>query len=175
MILSFFIMNNNPQKLLENRYHVVPRTIILIIVDGKVLLQKAPVDKKIFPGLFNGMGGHIERGEDVLSAAKRELLEEAGILCDDLQLTGTIFIDVKPEQGILLFVFSGEKYNGEPLDSEEGSLHWISLEELETINVVEDLPELVNRIMSFKKSGRMFFGKYIYDDEGKKTAIFNVD
>ena len=102
-------MANNPQRILNGRYQVVPRTIILIIKNGQVLLQKAPDSKKIFPGFYNGIGGHMERGEDILAGARRELFEEAGITCEDLKLAGTIMIDVDVDQGILLFVFSGEQ------------------------------------------------------------------
>ncbi len=105
-------MTSTPQVILHNRYQVVARTIIFIFIDGKVLLQKGSLTKKINPGLWNGLGGHIERGEDVLSAARRELNEEAGISCNNLQLNGTVVIDVNKSEGILLFVFSGDNYSG---------------------------------------------------------------
>ncbi len=167
-------MSKNPQRILKGRYQVVPRSIILLIKDGKVLLQKAPENKKIFPGFYNGIGGHIERGEDVLSGAIRELKEEAGILCDDLSLMGTIMIDVEDEQGILLFVFSGQKIRGDISDSEEGSLHWIEIGALDSINVVEDIPELVSRVIQARDTGKQFFGKYLYDEDGKRVTSWVV-
>jgi len=163
-------MSKNPQRILKGRYQVVPRSIILLIKDGRVLLQKAPETKKIFPGYYNGIGGHIERGEDVYSGAVRELREEAGIICSDLVLSGTIMIDVEDEQGILLFVFSGQNIQGEITDSEEGSLHWVSIEDLESIKVVEDIPELVKKINQSRETGRPFFGKYLYDEFGKRMT-----
>lgn len=163
-------MSKNPQRILNGRYQVVPRTIILLIRDDLVLLQQAPETKKIFPGYFNGMGGHIERGEDVYHGAVRELHEEAGITCDDLTLCGTIMIDVEDAQGILLFVFSGSQFSGKISSSEEGSLHWIEISKLKTLKVVEDIPELVERIQRARESGRMFHGKYQYDKAGKRIA-----
>ena len=66
-------MTINPQRILQGRYQVVPRSIILLIKNHQVLLQLGSSDKKIFPDHFNGIGGHIERGEDILVAARREL------------------------------------------------------------------------------------------------------
>ena len=165
-------MSKNPQRILNGRYQVVPRTIILLMRNDLVLLQQAPETKKIFPGYFNGIGGHIERGEDVFSGAVRELREEAGISCEDLALYGTIMIDVEAPQGILLFVFSGSKVNGNINDSEEGPLHWVDISKLKNLKVVEDIPELVERIQQSKDSGRMFHGKYLYDDKGKRITTW---
>ncbi len=167
-------MTKNPQKVLKGRYLVVPRSIILLIDEDKVLLQKAAENKKIFPGYFNGIGGHIERCEDVLSGAIRELKEEAGITCDDLRMAGSILIDVEKETGILLFVFTGSRLNGRLMPSEEGTLHWVKIDQLNQIKVVEDIPELVARVLDFNSNGKLFFGKYIYDETGERTASWVV-
>lgn len=167
-------MGKNPQKVLKGRYLVVPRSIILLIDGEQVLLQKAAENKKIFPGCYNGIGGHIERYEDVLAGATRELKEEAGVTCDDLHLAGTIMIDVETDTGILLFVFTGSKIIGELIPSEEGTLHWVRIDQLKQIKVVDDIPELIARVLDFNASGKMFFGKYVYDEEGERTASWAV-
>ena len=41
-------------------------------------------------GKYNGLGGKIERDEDVVACMRREIREEAGIECDELHLAGTI-------------------------------------------------------------------------------------
>ena len=163
-------MVTHPQKILADRYQVVPRSIILLIKDDRVLLQKAPESKKIFPGLYNGIGGHIERGEDVLTGTRRELHEEAGVSCSDLHLAGTIMIDVRPLEGILLFVFTGSNLDGEPVQSSEGTLHWIRVDQLIQYKVVEDIPELVAKIQEQEETGELFFGKYLYDENGQRST-----
>lgn len=165
-------MTKNPQKILKGRYQVVPRTIILLLKDKKVLLQKAPETKKLFPGFYNGLGGHIERNEDILSAARREVLEESGLSCTNLKLYGSVLIDVNENQGILMFVFSGDDIKGELIASPEGSLHWIDVESLDTINVVEDVPELITRITQIGSSGKLFHGRYWYTQDGKRQTEF---
>ena len=161
-------MTKNPQVILKGRYQVVPRTLILLFNENSVLLQKGALTKKIYPGYFNGLGGHIERGEDVLSAAKRELLEEAGLNCTDLHLCGTILIDVEENNGILLFVMTGEEPAGVLMESEEGSLHWIKVLDLSNYQIVEDIPEIIERIFKNKKKGIIFHAHYAYDNEGKR-------
>src|SRR5439155_23014892 len=41
-------------------------------------------------GKYNGLGGKVEPGEDVVSGMRREVLEESGLICESLQLAGTI-------------------------------------------------------------------------------------
>ncbi len=41
-------------------------------------------------GKYNGLGGKMEPGEDILHCIKREIYEEAGIVCDKTILRGTI-------------------------------------------------------------------------------------
>ncbi|MBM7787966.1 NUDIX domain-containing protein [Tenggerimyces flavus] len=53
---------------------------------GRVLMQHRTDDAPISPGLWTPPGGHLEPGEDALTAAHRELLEETGLRCPDLAL-----------------------------------------------------------------------------------------
>ncbi|MFZ2187813.1 MAG: NUDIX hydrolase [Candidatus Moraniibacteriota bacterium] len=58
-----------------------PAATIIAIQDGKIVVQsQEQPHKKPFISL---PGGFIEKGEDVLAAAKRELLEETGLKSDD--------------------------------------------------------------------------------------------
>ena len=165
-------MNKNPQKIIKDRYQVVPRSLILVFQHGKVLLQKGAPTKKIWAGRYNGLGGHVEKGEDVLSSAKRELFEEAGIQCEDLRLFGMVAIDVEQEQGILMFVFSGKQVTGTIVLSDEGTLEWVDLQKVKSLPVVEDIP-LILDLIGKHQSGDLFFGHYSYDSDGRLVAKFN--
>jgi 8-oxo-dGTP diphosphatase len=162
---------NNPQKILSGRYQVVPRTLILVIDNGKVLLQKGAQTKKLWAGLYNGLGGHVERGEDILTSAKRELYEEAGITCRELKLAGMVTIDVHENDGILMFVFSGRKPEGVVRGSIEGNPEWIEISKINDLSLVEDIPMMIDKLL--KNNNELFFGHYAYDEQGKLIATFN--
>jgi 8-oxo-dGTP diphosphatase len=166
-------MSKNPQVILNDRYQVVPRTLILVFQGESVLLVKGAKDKKIWPGYYNGLGGHIERGEDVLTSARRELWEEAGLRCLDLHLRGTVTIDVEPENGILMFVLSGSEIEGSLSESAEGSLHWVKIADLDQILAVEDIPEIARRLFTTLDSREVFHAHYAYDSTGKRITTFS--
>jgi len=159
-------MGKNPQQLLKGRYLVVARTLILLFKDYRVLLQKGAPTKKIWAGKYNGLGGHIERGEDVLSAARREALEESGFDVTDMRINGVVMIDVEPEQGICMFVLSGRQLEGTMRPSDEGTLEWIEASEVGVYPCVEDLPILIPRVLR----GEFFSLQYLYDEKGVLTV-----
>lgn len=169
-IMGIILMPSTPQLIVANRYHVVPRTIFFVFHQNKVLLLKGAKDKKINAGLWNGLGGHIERGEDIVSAAKRELLEEAGIQCDKPVLCGTIMIDVKENDGILLFVFGGKVNDVSFTNSLEGNLAWFPVDKVPSDEVVDDVEMLISRVIQIFKSGKQFHLLYSYDVSGNRIT-----
>src|SRR5262245_33375866 len=60
--------------------------------DGKqvVLIHRTGGPGDHHAGKYNGLGGKLEPGEDVVTCIRREVREEAGIECDELLLRGTI-------------------------------------------------------------------------------------
>ena len=158
-------MNN--QVMLPNRYTVVPRTLIFLFDGDSVLLLKGAPTKKIWAGLYNGVGGHVEKGEDILSSARREVLEETGLQVEDLELAGIIMIDTEKEQCICGFVFRGSHCTGTPISSDEGELEWVSMHEFNRFPLVEDLPIILPRIWQKKDDEEPFYAIYSYDSKGR--------
>jgi 8-oxo-dGTP diphosphatase len=84
-------------------------------------------------GKYNGLGGKVERHEDVVSSLKREIREEAGLECGRLLLRGTISWPGFGKQGEdwFGFVFRIEEWQGTPLTSNaEGALEWVSVDRI---------------------------------------------
>ena len=81
-------------------------------------------------GKYNGLGGKIERDEDVVACMRREIREEAGIECVSMQLRGTISWPGFGRNGEdwLGFLFLIDRFSGEaPARNEEGDLEWVEI------------------------------------------------
>lgn len=147
------------------RYKVIPRTLIFITYQEKVLLLKGSPHKKLWANRYNGVGGHIEPGEDVLTSARRELMEETGLSIDSLFLCGTVVVDVETDTGILLFVFKGESASDAIQSSSEGTAEWVRVDGWSDLPLTEDLPVLLPKVLKFKPGQAPFYAHSGYDEE----------
>lgn len=149
---------------------LIPRTAIFVRDEDEYLLIKGAPTKRLWAGKYNGLGGHVERGENILFSAQRELLEETGLLAD-LWLCGTVIVDAG-EVGICLFVLCGENPRGEIKSSGEGSVEWVRRDAVLHLPVVEDLPILLDRVHSMKRGDPPFSARSYYDENDKLTVVF---
>src|SRR5512136_575503 len=129
-------------SLKRQRYTVIPRTLVFITRGDHILLLRGAPSKRIWANRYNGIGGHIERDEDIYCAALREIREETGLDVEGLRLVGLINVDGDQPTGIMLFVFTAQSRSGAPVPSEEGTLEWIARDQLAQIDLVEDLPTI---------------------------------
>ena len=163
-------MPQSDQGVTDYRYKVIPRTAIFLRRGDLVLLLQGAPTKRLWANKYNGLGGHIERGEDVLSAAKRELLEETSLTAD-LWLCGTLIVDAG-ETGICLYIFSGDCLVGEPESSDEGLAEWIPFDRIGELDVVEDVPIIVSKIRHMQRGDPAFSALSKYDAQDKLIVEF---
>jgi 8-oxo-dGTP diphosphatase len=103
--------------------------------DGKRVLlihrNRRPDDPHF--GKYNGLGGKLDRGEDVVSGVRREIREESGLECDELILRGTINWPGFGKHGEdwFGFIFRVDRWHGTArAENEEGTLEWVDLDRL---------------------------------------------
>jgi len=159
----------------KDRYHLVPRVLCFVTLGDEVLLLKGAPTKKIWPGKYNGLGGHVERGESVHAAALREIREEAGVEVKDLRLRGVITIETGEPAGIGLFVFTATALERAVRPSVEGALEWIPAHRIAELDTVEDLPTLLPRVLAMKTDIPCFSARYTYDADDKLLIEFFED
>ena len=155
------------------RYAVVPRTQSFLLHGEDVLLLRGASDKRLWAGKLNGVGGHIEPGEDVLAAARREIREETGLSVHDLELRAVVHISGSgTNPGVLLFVFVGRAPSREVRATQEGKLGWYPLSKLPSTEMVDDLPLLLPRLLARKGGTPLVYGNYTTGDSGQMVFRF---
>ena len=127
----------------------------------------------MWAGKYNGLGGHVEAGEDVHAAAVREVWEEAGIAVARLTLRGVVNIDTGVDEygqrpGVLMFVFVGEVAVRSGWASAEGAPEWVEIGRRQELPLVDDLYELLPRALA----GPFFYGHYAPDAAGEMRYAF---
>lgn len=116
-------------------------------------------------GKYNGLGGKLENDEDVLDGMRREIREEAGIECTEMQLRGTISWPGFGKHGEdwLGFVFLITAFEGTPHASNpEGPLEWIPLARMDALPMWEGDRQFLPLV--FDGDPRPFHGVMPYKD-----------
>ncbi len=125
--------------------------------------NKRPDD--IHYGKYVGLGGRLERDEDVLTGVKREIKEESGLLAERLVLRGTILWPGfgKGGQDWFGFVFRVDGFSGESHEGNaEGTLEWVQLRDIHTVPMWRSDHEWLP--MVFDSDPRQFHGVMPYHD-----------
>jgi 8-oxo-dGTP diphosphatase len=160
------------QGIRPERYQLIPRVLIFITHGREVLLLKGAPTKRIWASKYNGVGGHVERGEDFISAARREITEETGLTVSDLRFRGAINIDAGQQTGIGLFIFTATAARRDAALSPEGTLEWIPFDRIHELDLVEDLPTLLPKVLAMSDDDLPFFGRYWYDADARLRIEF---
>jgi len=121
-------------------------------------------------GKYNGLGGKLERDEDIVAGLKRELLEEAGLTATALHLAGTISWPGFGKHGEdwFGFLFRITQFTGEAIaTNDEGTLHWVPIADVPALPLWEGDKFFLPLI--FDPSARPFHGVMPYSG-GRPTG-----
>lgn len=130
-----------------------------------LLIYRNARDNDVHLHKYNGLGGKMRPDEDVLSCMQREIMEEAGIACEEILLRGTInWTSFGPHgEDWLGFVFRIDRFSGTPHErNAEGDLCWRPIDRLGELPMWEGdrffLP------LVFDSDPRIFHGHMPYKD-----------
>ncbi len=157
----------------RHRYQVIPRTLCFVTHGDEVLLLLGGPTKRLWAGRYNGLGGHVEPGEDIHTSVLREVKEEAGLDVHAVRLRCVVHADAgDPAVGILFFVFTAAATSKEVRPSPEGELHWAPIAALPVERLVEDLPVLLPKVLAMGPAEPPLFAAYSYDAENRLVIAF---
>ncbi len=156
-----------------NTFTVIPRVLAFIEKDDEVLLIERAKKEAFAYKKLNGIGGHIEKGEDPLTAIRREVKEESGLEIPDFTLRVVIFIDVESNEGVCVFVYSALYTGGEVHSSKEGKLTWAKRSAISQMHVIKDVPFILKIIEESKRDDEVKYLQYQYTN--KELDIIRID
>ena len=137
----------------------IVRTVgaLFIRPDGTVLLGLRAPSKKVWPGHWDTIGGHVEDGESLEEALVREAREEVGVTPTAFKLIATVR-EPRPDLygDALHHVYAVTSWQGgEPANicDEHSELKWFGLEEVRGLKNIVD-PDYV-RFAELAMTGRV--------------------
>ncbi len=157
---------------MKERYTVIPRTLCFIFHNDEILLIKAS-DQKEWQGTYNALGGHIEKGEDIVDSANREIKEECGLSPLDTKIRGIVHACDFFNKNVLMFVTSSTVATKEVInDHNEGTLEWKKVSELDNLKIFDDIKPILQQITSMNSSDT-FLALSQFDGKDKLLS-FNI-
>ncbi|MEN8257815.1 MAG: 8-oxo-dGTP diphosphatase [Thermodesulfobacteriota bacterium] len=130
-----------------------------------LLVHRVGRDNDHHLGKYNGLGGKMKINEDVTTCMRREIFEESGLTCTDMQLRGTInWPNFGPQgENWLGFIFLITAFSGQPWPSNnEGTLAWHDLTELDNLPMWPGDRHFLPLV--FDKNPRPFHGYMPYEN-----------
>lgn len=156
-----------------NIHELVIIASIFVVKDDKVLMIRRSNEKIYLPGYVQPIGGKVDLDEDPLSAAHRELFEEAQIVVSSTHLKAVV-TEIKSKKDETyktnwqIFHFVGD-YNDSPSNAvgntNEGELVWLTLEEIKKEKIADSIRFIIDDVL--KENQNVIFAKYIYGKDNK--------
>lgn len=125
-------------------------------------------------GKINGVGGKVNGGEDIKSAAAREVEEEIGVKINPNQLieAGSVkfFFNDAPDWNQHMHIFLAENWEGDPGESEEMKPDWHNFNEIPFEKMWIDDKHWLPLVLAGKKIS----GSFYFNNKGAEIDKFEI-
>lgn len=102
---------------------------VFVKKDDKLILLRRSSNKLLAPSVVHPFGGKVELGEDIYTAAIREVKEESGVNVKNIELQAIVTEYWTNEANWLVFYFVADYENGDIISSAEGIAVLLTQEE----------------------------------------------
>jgi 8-oxo-dGTP pyrophosphatase MutT (NUDIX family) len=122
-------------------------SLLFLYKENEILLA---LKKRGFgQGLWNGVGGKQQLGENIKETAIRECQEEILVTPKSLNNVAKLMFNYADGQSILVYVYLSEHWQGEPKESEEMKPQWFNFNDIPFQEMWPDdqywLPKIINK------------------------------
>jgi len=156
---------------MTDRHSVIPAVWMIIKNDKRQVFMLRRANTGWRDGSWTVPAGHVEKNEGPISAAIRELKEEAGLTVTAGQLSEPLIYfypeDARENERVSLF-FEVTNYDGTPVNAEPekaDASRWF-----DESNLPVDMPPLLQRAFLDIKNGVRYSERY-YDDDLHKELL----
>lgn len=116
--------------------HPLDCVVFMLVRNGHVLAEKRKSTRRLAPGAVSLPGGHVDAGERLEDALRRELDEELGVVAEHVAYVCTLLH--RAEEFRKLHYFAVERWRGEILNQEAEALLWVPLDEPAVLEIDVD-------------------------------------
>ena len=105
-------------------------------------------------GQFAFPGGRVEPGEDLEQAARRELMEETGLVAGELVPVAEFQID-SHRIGFHLHVFAAKSFSGVPVAADDAAaLGWYSPADMKALPMPQSMHDMLAKLTGNEADGK---------------------
>ncbi|MEG0240592.1 NUDIX hydrolase [Anaerorhabdus sp.] len=135
-----------------------------------LMLHRNKKAQDINQGKWIGIGGKLEPRESCDECNLREVKEETGLDLVEAKCRGIITFVQNDGYTEYMFLFTSDSFKGELKECDEGTLRWVSKDELDTLNMWEG-----DRIFldCLRKDLPFFSLKLVYNGDNLVEAWLN--
>lgn len=148
-------------------HHQIVCANVFIRRGGRILVLRRSPTRRYAANVVHPVGGKVEPNEDPFTAAQREVTEETGLSVTNMRLEA-VLLDLNPVPheplNWLIYHFSADCASGEPHETDEGELVWMTPAEFLQQPLHPSLQGIAEHILDRRK-GTLFI-RHTYNAEG---------